>query len=240
MADGMFIVIEGGEGAGKSTQAELLRQRLADAGRPALAVHEPGTTSLGQHLRGYLKSKRPLTPKAEMLLFEAARAELVAEEIQPALDQGIIVIADRFTASTSAYQGYGRRLGADGREVIDYLNNYVTGGIKPDITFLLDIDPKEGLRRARQQQPMPLESGLDGEDARADQDDSRRFEDQSAAFHQRIRTAYLRLAERDGGWRILDASRSVDVLAGQIWDAVEPLLPEANPEPAVVSTQALL
>ena len=203
-------------------------------------VHEPGTTPLGLHLRNYLKSKRPLNAKAELLLFEAARAQLVEDEIRPTLGMGITVIADRFTASTAAYQGYGRRLGPAGRDVIDYLNKYVTGGIAPDLTFLLDIDPEEGLRRASQQQHMTLTSESSQDDARADQDDSRRFEDQSIAFHQRIRNAYLRLAESEGGWHALDASRSVDTLATQVWNAVEPRLPKVKLDTEIASNLALL
>ena len=140
----MFIVIEGGEGAGKSTQAERLYRRLQDHRCPATLVREPGTTSLGLHLREYLKSKRPLTPQAELLLFTAARAQLIHEHIQPSLERGLTVIADRFAASTIAYQGYGRRIPID---IINYLNDYATNGLNPDLTFLLDIDPEQGLHR---------------------------------------------------------------------------------------------
>lgn len=240
MADGLFIVFEGGEGAGKSVQAERLCQLLQEAGRPALLVHEPGTTSLGLYLRDYLKSKRPLTKKAELLLFASARAQLVESQIIPALNEGITIVADRFTASTVAYQGYGRQLGPNGRDVIDYLNNYVTGGIRPHLTFLLDIDPEEGLRRAKQQPSLPLDPEMYPDEARADQDDSRRFEDQSLAFHHRVRNAYLRLAESGGGWHILDARSSIDVLAAQVWEAVAPLLPKVNLDSATASHPALL
>ena len=240
VSSGLFIVFEGGEGAGKSVQAERLYRRLREAGRPAMLVHEPGTTSLGLYLRDYLKSKRPLTKKAELLLFAAARAQLVETRIAPALEEGMTIIADRFTASTIAYQGYGRQLGAAGRDVIDYLNNYVTGEIRPDVTFLLDLEPEEGLWRARQQPSMPLEPELYQGEARADQDDTRRFEDQSAAFHQRVRNAYLRLAERDEGWHILDAHRPIGVLADQVWGVVEPLLPRDSLAPATAETPALL
>ena len=143
MADGLFIVFEGGEGSGKSTQAERLYRRLSEE-RSALLVREPGTTPLGLHLRDYLKSGRPLTPESELLLFAAARAQLVADQIRPSLERGITVISDRFSGSTVAYQGYGR---AGRRDVIDYLNNYATSGLNPDVTYLLDIDPEEGLHR---------------------------------------------------------------------------------------------
>ena len=125
MSKGLFIVFEGGEGSGKSTQADCLLQRLSEAGYQSVLVREPGTTTLGLYLREYLKSKRPLTLESELLLFAAARAQLVAEEVRPALERGITVVADRYTGSTVAYQGFGRGIR---RDVIDYLNDYVTGG----------------------------------------------------------------------------------------------------------------
>ena len=234
----MFIAFEGGEGSGKSTQAERLRRQLAQGGFQALLVHEPGTTSLGRYLRSYLKSKRPLTAKAELLLFVAARAQLVEEQIAPALADGITVITDRFAASTVAYQGYGRQSGSDGRDAINFLNDYATGGLTPDVTFLLDIEPEEGLRRATQQSALILEPELTENGARADSDDSRRFEDQSLAFHTRVRSGYRSLAQSGSGWQILDAQRPIDTIARQVWDTVEPLLlPSSstlavNPAPA--------
>ena len=134
----VFIALEGGEGAGKSTQAQLLVTRLQREGRHATLVHEPGTTPLGQHLREYLKSKQKIAPEAELLLFEASRAELMAEVIQPSLDHGISVIADRFAASSIAYQGYGRRIG--GKKVRQF-NDFATGGLYPDLNILLNLPP---------------------------------------------------------------------------------------------------
>ena len=227
MSNGLFIVFEGGEGSGKSTQAERLLQRLSEAGRQAVLVREPGTTTLGGYLRDYLKSKRPLTLEAELLLFVAARAQLVAEEIRPTLEKGITVIADRYTGSTVAYQGYGRGIP---REVVDYLNDYVTGGLTADATFLLDTDPTEGLERVGSPQLqmalMPEDTGAVG---REDVAGHRRFEDQAMAFHRRVRRGYLELAKVTHGWHTLDASQPIEELSSRIWKVVEPLLPETDP-----------
>ena len=237
MSSGLFIVFEGGEGTGKSTQAERLLQRLSGAGRQALLVREPGTTTLGLYLREYLKSKRPITLESELLLFAAARAQLVAEEIRPALARGIDVVADRYTGSTVAYQGFGRGVQ---RDVIDYLNDYVTGGLNPDITFLLDTDPTDGLKRVGSPQ---LQMALTPEDApevgRADIAGHRRFEDQSMPFHNRVRRGYLELAKSAPGWKIVDARQPIAGLSDQIWEAVAPLFSAADADPPPEAATAL-
>ncbi len=238
MADGMFIVFEGGEGAGKSTQAERLYRRLSEARGVALLVREPGTTPLGLHLRDYLKSGRPLTPESELLLFAAARAQLVADQIRPSLGQGTTVIADRFAGSTVAYQGRGRGIE---RRVIDYLNDYATGGLNPDITFLLDIDPEEGLHRVgKPQLQMALSPDDSADVGRADVEGHRRFEDQPLAFHNRVRRGYLDLAKDNPSWHTLDARLPEEELAEQVWDIVLPLLPRLTSDPPAVETPALL
>ena len=218
MSKGLFIVFEGGEGSGKSTQADRLLQQLSERGHRAVLVREPGTTTLGQYLREYLKSKLPLTLESELLLFAAARAQLVAEEIRPTLERGISVIADRYTGSTVAYQGYGRGIS---REVVDYLNEYVTGGLNPDITFLLDTEPSEGLSRVGSPQ---LQMALLPEDVaeagRADVEGHRRFEDQSMGFHSRVRRGYLDLAKNEPGWVTVDARLPIEELSQLIWDEV--------------------
>ena len=228
MSKGLFIVFEGCEGTGKSTQVELLHLRLIAEQQPAVLVREPGTTSLGLYLREYLKSKQPLSLESELLLFAAARAQLVTDQIRPSLERGLHVIADRFAGSTVAYQGYGRGIK---REVIDYLNSYVTADLNPDVTFLLDADPAEGLNRVGSPQ---LQMALLPDDVagvgRADVAGHRRFEDQSTAFHNRVRRGYLELAKTAGGWHILDARQSIDGLAGQVWEAVSALLSTVAPE----------
>ena len=229
MAEALFIVFEGGEGSGKSTQAERLQERLVNEGRQAVLLREPGTTALGLYLREYLKSKRPITLEAELLLFAAARAQLVSDEIKPALQKGVTVIADRYTGSTVAYQGFGR--GAS-REVVDYVNDYVTGGLIPDATFFLDIDPKDGLQRVGSLQLRlafsPEESTGAG---RGDEVERRRFEDQSLAFHDRVRRGYRELARTGANWHTLDASLPQDELAEGIWSTVMALLPMPTTDP---------
>lgn len=239
VSKGMFIVIEGGEGAGKSTQAERLHRRLQDERRPAALVREPGTTPLGLHLREYLKSKRPLTPQAELLLFTAARAQLIHEHIRPSLQRGITVIADRFAASTIAYQGHGRRIPL---EVIEYLNNYATDGLKPDLTFLLDIDPEQGLHRiGRPQLQMSLSPNAIADPTRADIAGHRRFEDQSLSFHRQVRQGYQKLANGNPqSWRILNAQDTEDELARQIWQEIAPRLPAPSPNGLDLEAAALI
>ena len=226
MAAGLFIVFEGCEGSGKSTQAELLHRRLLEAQHATVLVREPGTTTLGLYLREYLKSKQPLTPESELLLFVAARAQLVADQIRPSLEQGTHVIADRFSGSTVAYQGYGRGIS---REVIDYLNSYCTSGLDPDVTFLLDIDPEEGLHRVgKPQLQMALMPGDEPDVGRADVAGHRRFEDQSRAFHNRVRRGYLEQSNADERWRTVDARLPMEELSDQIWETVAQLLPSTT------------
>ena len=139
-----FIVFEGGDGSGKSTQARSLFRRLRRRRVKVLRTHEPGGTPLGQARRRLLKSGETMTPISELMLFEAARAQLVQQVIKPFLDQGGVVIADRFTSSTVAYQGYGRGLD---RELIERLDREATGGLEPDLTVFLDLPVEVALAR---------------------------------------------------------------------------------------------
>ncbi len=219
MATPLFVSFEGGEGSGKSTQTQLLHDKLWDAGMRATLVHEPGTTPLGEYLRTYLKSSQPLTSEAELLLFEAARAELVNQRIEPSLADGFQVIADRFEASTVAYQGYGRRLDP---EVIAYLNQFATGGRTPDLTFLLDLEPSEGLRRVGSPQlSLGLEVGVQAALPREDVEGQRRFEEEALGFHRRVRRGFLELAGADEErWIIIDATMPEEKIARQVWERV--------------------
>ena len=214
---GLFIAFEGGEGAGKSTQAGLLEETLQQRGYRPVLLREPGSTPLGEHLRQYLVAGQPLAPPAELLLFEAARAELMAQRIAPELDDGAVVIADRFTGSTVAYQGYGRGLDL---EQIKWLNDFATGCRYPDLTLLLDIDPIIGLRRVNSrllQLALPIGDAPD------------RFEDEAMAFHDRVRRGFLHQAETNPEtWHRIDGSGSIMDVEGAVWDAVSPLLAGSN------------
>lgn len=213
MTQGLFVSFEGGEGAGKTTQARLLHQRLLQQGRRAVPVHEPGSSPLGEHLRSYLKGGGPLTPGAELLLFMAARAELSASTIRPELREGSVVVADRFEASTVAYQGYGRGLDLT---LITQLNRFATGGRVPDLTFLLDIEPAQGLGRAGRR---PEDQGQS------------RFEEELLDFHRRVRQGFGDLARAEPErWKTIDASLPEEQVAQQVWKIVDQRLP-AGPDP---------
>ncbi len=200
---GRLVTFEGGEGSGKSTQAAALAARLEAAARPAVRLREPGGTPLGETLRDLILHSGPeITPEAELLLFLAARAELVRLQLRPALDAGQVVICDRFSDSTLAYQGYGRGLDL---AAIRPLDAFATGGLVPDLTLLLDL---------------PLEAGLARRTGGADA-----IERQEAAFHERVRQSYLALAaaapER---WLVLDGTDSVAAIEARVWARVEALL----------------
>ncbi|MCL2149913.1 MAG: dTMP kinase [Dehalococcoidia bacterium] len=197
----MFITFEGGEGSGKSVQSRRLYRRFQSEGLPVLLTREPGGTRLGEAVTRWLKwhTETRLSPVAELLLFNASRAHLISEVIKPALAQGTIVICDRFADSTIAYQGYGRGLAT---EVIAEMSRLATDGLKPDLTFLLDVTPKLGLERKSKTQ--------------AD-----RFEQEEAAFHDRVRQGYLALAHAEPTrWYILDGSRPRRKLTELIWEKV--------------------
>ncbi len=206
-----LISFEGGDGAGKTTQAALLVERLGFAGKDAVLVREPGGTPLGERLRPLIKGEAPASPMAELLMFEAARAELVQEVIRPALDAGTIVVTDRFYDSTTAYQGFGR--GMD-MEIIENLNRIATGGLEPHITLLLDIEPADALARVG---PQP--------GGRIDPSDQQRFEEQPLEFHERVAEGYRTLArEEPSRWFVIDASRPVDQIAERVWSVVGSVL----------------
>lgn len=201
----LFITFEGGEGSGKSTQARLLYRRLQERDIPSLLTHEPGVTGLGKKITRLLKwsMDTDISPMAELLLFNASRAQLVSEVIKPALESGKVVICDRYANSTTAYQGYGRGLDL---ATVAAVNRAGMSGISPDVTFLLDMPVKEGLAR------------------KAENED--RFEKESVAFHRRIREGYLKLAAAEPQrWSVIDATQSKEEIAGIIWEMVEPLLP---------------
>jgi dTMP kinase len=221
----LFISFEGGEGSGKSTQARLLVERLQNAGVALVLVREPGTTALGSYVREWLRRKKPsgdeLTHNGELFLFAAARSELVEKVIAPALKRRhTVVVADRYADSTMAYQAYGRRLAASD---VQWANRLATGGTMPDLTFLLDCAPQAGLSRLGSGQiSLPMGTPGTTEASRTDEEGARRFEEESLDFHQRVRSGYLELAEKEPDrWRVLDATSPIERVSDLVWEQVQ-------------------
>src|SRR5262249_8144390 len=208
---GLFVVFEGGEGAGKSTQVRRLADALLAPGRGGVVTREPGATEIGVRIRRLLlegstgPAGAALTPRAEALLYAADRAHHVSSVIRPALSRGAIVISDRYVDSSLAYQGAGRTLPVD---EVSWLSSWATGGLKPDLVVLLDIDPTVGLRRAgRRSAPDRLES-------------------ESESFHERVRYGFLDLAGHDPNrYLVMDATRSPELVGAAVLDRVGALLP---------------
>ena len=209
---GLLIAFEGGEGAGKTTQARLLAIWLREQGYDVIATHEPGATKVGMRLRALLldTAHTGLSPRAETLMYAADRAEHVDTVIAPALERGAVVVTDRFTDSSLAYQGRGRNQPVG--EVAE-LNQWATGGLRPDLTVLLDLPPTAGLvRRARS----------------AD-----RLEAEPAEFHERVREGFLAQARREPGrYLVLDATRPPDELSRAIQSRIRDMLPDPVPAAA--------
>ncbi len=206
-----FIVFEGGDGAGKSTQARALFRQMQRSGHPVILTREPGGTPLGESLRRLLKNRQGTTPLGELFLFLAARAQLVQQVIQPALQEQTSVICDRFTASTVAYQGYGRGLDL---QAIDQLNLLASSGLSPDLNILLDLPPQAVFDRKK----------AGNITARGDT-----FDTAPLDFHQRVREGYLAQASQEcsgesSRWLVLDTTRPRRALALDIWQKVRPLL----------------
>lgn len=191
----MFITFEGPEGSGKSSQISLLAAFLRQQGHTVVATREPGGTPIGDQIRGVLHdvANTAMVSQAELLLYSASRAQLVGELVRPALAAGKIVLCDRFADSTLAYQGYGRSLNLSDLHTI---TQFATGGLKPDLTLLLDIDVERGLARRR-----------DGGE------EMNRLDLELVSFHQRVRAGYHELAfQEPDRWAIVDADRPVDVV----------------------------
>lgn len=204
---GLFIAFEGGDGAGKSTQAARLAEALEARGRTVLRTREPGGTPIGEKLRSLVldHGHGTIDARTEALMFAASRAAHANQVIVPALKRGDVVITDRYIDSSVAYQGAGRDLGTDG---VRLLNEWATEGLQPDLTVLLDVEPGHG--RERRTADAAVEDRLESEP-----DD----------FHARIRKAFLELAEaRPADYLVLAANRPVDELAAMILDRVSGLL----------------
>jgi len=206
---GLFITFEGIEGCGKSTQIALLKGYLIEKkGREVLTVREPGGTLLGEKVRAILleSGQEPPDPWAELFLYEACRAQLVSRVIKPALSAGKVVISDRFFDSTLAYQGFGRGLDV---EKIEGLNALATGGLVPDLTFLVDCAEEVGLKRAWAR----INASMG---ARED-----RFEKEELAFHRRVRDGFLEIARAAPRVKVVDGSREISTVHGEIRDIIE-------------------
>lgn len=195
---GLFITFEGGEGGGKSTQIELLRAHLESEGFDVVVTREPGGTPVAERIRTVLldPENTALTPMAELMLYEAARAQHVGELIVPALEKGAVVLCDRFCDSTTAYQGAGRSLPGD---YVKTLHELATDGLLPDITFLMDLPPETGLARAK---------GDGGGD---------RIEKESIEFHTRVREGFLTLARNfPERIHVIDALQSIEYISDKV------------------------
>ncbi|WP_017326939.1 dTMP kinase [Synechococcus sp. PCC 7336] len=211
MPTGYFITLEGGEGAGKTTLLTHLARKLETLGHPTLTTREPGGTPLGNILRQLLLESDRLAPTTELLLYAADRAEHVSQTIQPALNGGKIVLCDRYTDSTVAYQGYGRQLDLD---LIQQLNQIATCGLAPHLTFWLDLPVETGLKRA-------------GDRAKNMGQSLDRLEQTPLDFHHRLHHGFRQLAEQNGD-RIarLDATQPPDCLATAAWVLLTTRWPE--------------
>jgi len=199
---GLFVAFEGGEGVGKSTQISRAASWLGERGLTVVVTREPGGTDLGRELRRLvLDPAGHVTPRSEALIYAADRAHHVETVVRPALAAGSVVLTDRYVDSTLAYQGAGRGLTVDDARVV---TDWATGGLLPDLTVLLDLDPRTGLARAG------ARSALD------------RLESAAIEFHEAVRAGFLALAGADPQrYLVLDASQDVEALAGRIRQAID-------------------
>lgn len=213
---GLFITIEGGDGAGKTTQAGLLRRRLEELGRKVVVTRDPGGTAVGEEIREILlrtaraesnspsPSSSSLAPQTEALLFLASRAQLVNEVIRPALQRGAVVICDRYSDSTLAYQGYGRGLDL---ETVEAASALATGGLRPHLSVLLDLPVQAGLKRKGEGEGQDHVGG------------------QSREFHERVRRGFAELAAREPDrWLLVDGTLPIDTVGELIWKRIQDLL----------------
>ena len=208
MAKGRFITFEGGEGCGKSTQVKRLKEALEREGLEVILTREPGGTWLGEQIRSLLKDQDTDAPcaLAELLLFLASRAQQVKNVMLPALERGAWVISDRFSDSTMAYQGYGRGLPLD---VLRVANDFACEGLRPDVTFLLEVDPEVSASRMRTREV-------------ATHTEADRIEKAGDDFHERLRRGYAELAEAEPERIVrIDANGTIDQVWDQIWTSLK-------------------
>ncbi len=208
MAVGIFITFEGGEGAGKSTQVELLRARLSALGRDVIVTREPGGSDLGEAIRALLLAgSSTVSPLVEALLFNAARCDHLDKLIRPALDAGRWVVCDRFSDSTRVYQGIAGGLDT---QILTSLEDVVLSQTRPVLTVILDLPAAMGLQRAKDRRRANAIEGID------------RFEARDLGFHTRLRDGFLEIAQNEPErCVVIDARNNVDEVAAQIWAVIE-------------------
>lgn len=210
---GKFIVFEGGEGSGKTTQIKLLQQKLETAGFSVLTTREPGGTNcpIAEKIRQLLKdpTNKEMKPAAEFFLFLASRNQHVEQIVKPAVSAGQIVISDRYFGSSFAYQHFGR--GLFDLQTMKNINALAINGAVPDLTILLDIEPTSGLTR--------VESGANRNNLKDD-----RFDAEQLEFHEKVRNGYLTLAKTEPNWQVFDANQPPEKLHEQIWAQVQKML----------------
>ncbi len=210
---GLFLNFEGMDGCGKTTQARMAAERLRKEGYDVLESVEPGGTPIGQQVRRILldPANEALAPRAELLLYFACRAQNVEQWVKPALDRGSIVVTDRFTDSTMAYQGYGRGLG---REIVLTLDRIACQGVAPDLTVIVDIDLETSLARARARN----RTVADNHETRMDE--------QAAEFYRRVRAGYQEMVRLEPHrFAVVDGRGDIDTVARGVWEAIQGKLP---------------
>ncbi len=208
MERGLFITFEGPDGSGKSTQVEYLREYFAEKGIPGVFTREPGGTEIGEKIRGIILDRHnaEMGDMTEALLYAASRAQHVEEKIRPALEQGMVVVCDRYVDSSVAYQGYGRNMGEQIREI----NRYAIQDCVPDLTFLIEIDPREGRKR--------IQAG-----------DRDRMEKQALAFHRRVYRGYQQMAALEPQrFVVIDGTQDRETMRRQIRETVDKALSQRN------------
>lgn len=205
MITGLFIAFEGGEGAGKSTQTTLLADWLTAQGREVVSTRQPGGTDVGRQIREIVLSPETgeLSGRTEVLLYAADKAEHVDTVVRPALERGAVVITDRYVDSALAYQGAGRGVDDEAERILWWS----VGGLRPDLTVVLDVAPSEGMSRFEERDRIEAEGG---------------------DFHERVREMFLRLAARGDGYLVLDGRAPVETIAGQVQAAVAELIARAS------------
>ncbi|HEY0592807.1 MAG TPA: dTMP kinase [Thermoanaerobaculia bacterium] len=214
MSRGFFLAVEGIEGSGKTTQVARLDQRVRASAQNVVTTKEPGGTLLGDRIRAILLDphEEGMDPLAELFLYAAARRQHVVELIRPSLERGAVVLCDRFTDATLAYQGFGRLLELDR---LRQINEMATDGLRPDLTIILDAPESFGLERAR------------ARNAAANLHHESRFEGEDLRFHRRVREGYLALAEAEPErYAVVDASGSIEEVFARMIDALRARAPQ--------------